>query len=941
MSDYRHTLNLPHTDFPMRANLARREPEMLARWEEMDLYARIRARCAGRRRFVLHDGPPYANGSIHIGHAVNKVLKDMIVKSRTLAGFDAPYVPGWDCHGLPIELEVERRLGRPEGREAAADFRRSCREYAAEQAQLQRQDFIRLGVFGDWKNAYYTMEPAFEAGIVRSLGRIIEGGHLLRGNKPVHWCSVCASALAEAEVEYKEHTSPAIDAAFAVVDSTDLGRRLDLPAAAAAAVIPIWTTTPWTLPANRAAALHPDCEYLLLDAVCRGRHRQLLLARECSEACLARYGAEDVRTLAACRGAALDGLRLRHPFLEREVPVVMGGHVTAEAGTGAVHIAPAHGLDDYRIGQRDALPLDDLVDEAGRFRQQTPLFAGREVFEANAGIIATLAGEGALLCAGDIQHSYPHCWRHGVPVIFRAAPQWFLSMEKGDLLACALRETEQVQWLPPSGRARMAAMLKGRPDWCISRQRLWGVPLPLFLHRRSGELHPRTAQLLEEAAQRIEREGIEAWEQLEPAEMLGAEARDYEKCTDTLDVWFDSGVTHDCLLAQREGLQWPADMYLEGSDQHRGWFQSSLLTAVALRGGAPYRQVVTHGFAVDAQGHKMSKSRGNVIAPQQLIEKQGADVLRLWVAATDFRGEMVISDEILGRVADTYRRIRNTARFLLANLSGFDPAAHRLTAQEMLPLDYWIVHRTVLLQDALRRDYEACRFHFIYQKLHNFCVTELGGFYLDIIKDRQYTAAAAGRPRRSAQTALYMVAEALVRWIAPVLSFTAEELWQHLPGKRDESVFLEEWYGEMEAFRGEGTFTDEEWELLMAVRAAVNQELERQRSAREIGSSLDAEAELYCDAPMQTLLQRLEDELRFLLLTSAARVAPAAEAPSSATAVPEVAGLRLRAVVSEYEKCARCWHRRPEVGQVPGHPQLCGRCLENIQSDSGEERHYV
>ncbi len=782
MSDYKHTLNLPSTDFPMRANLARREPEILARWDELDIYARIRDRFAGCRRFVLHDGPPYANGDIHIGHAVNKVLKDFIVKSRTLAGLDAPYVPGWDCHGLPIELEVERRQGRPRDRQAAAAFRRGCREYAAQQMEAQRRDFIRLGVFGDWQRPYCTMEPAFEAGIVRALGRIAEKGRLLRGNKPVHWCTACTSALAEAEVEYKEQDSPAIDAAFAVVDEEDLARRFGLQAAATA--VPIWTTTPWTLPANRAVALHPDCEYLLLEAVCRGQPGRLLLARELHEVCLARYGAEGVQVLADCRGSALAGLVLRHPFLKREVPLVMSGHVTAEAGTGAVHIAPAHGLDDYRIGQQESLPMDDLVDEEGRFRPAVPRFAGLDVFAANPKVIETLAEKGALLSADSTGHSYPHCWRHRVPVIFRAAPQWFLSMEKDGLLEQAIQEAEQVKWLPPSGRARMTAMLKGRPDWCLSRQRLWGVPLPFFLHRQSGALHPRTTEIVEAAAERIEQQGIEAWEALDPKEFLGEDAADYEKCTDTLDVWFDSGVTHDCLLARRKDLQWPADIYLEGADQHRGWFQSSLLTGIALRGSAPYRQVVTHGFTVDAEGRKMSKSRGNVIAPQKLVGKRGADVLRLWVAATDFRNEMVISEETLSRIADAYRRIRNTTRFLLANLNGFDPTEHRLAAEELLPLDYWIVHRTALLQKALQDDYEECNFHLVYQKLHNFCITDLGGFYLDITKDRQYTSAAGGCPRRSAQTALYMVAEALVRWIAPVLSFTAEEVWQHLPGER-------------------------------------------------------------------------------------------------------------------------------------------------------------
>ncbi len=939
MTDYKKTLNLPRTAFAMKANLAQREPGFIKAWEEMRLYERLREARAGAPRFVLHDGPPYANGEIHIGHAVNKVLKDIIVKAKTLSGYDAPYVPGWDCHGLPIELNVEKKIGKPGIKVDAAAFRQACRDYAARQVARQREDFRRLGVLGDWTHPYLTMDPRFEADIIRALGRIIAKGHLHKGYKPVHWCSDCGSALAEAEVEYAERTSPAIDVRFEVLDEEScLARCHHVPGheGRGSLSVVIWTTTPWTLPANQAVALNPDFDYVIVQCETERGHERLLLADALLKDVMLRYGIEDYHVIAYCKGSDLEGVKLRHPFYEREVPIILGEHVTAESGTGAVHTAPGHGQEDYVAGSRYGLPVDNPVDGEGRFLPETPLFGGQHVFSANDRIIEALKARGALLHEAALQHSYPHCWRHKTPIIFRATPQWFISMDQAGLREAALDAIREVRWMPEWGQARIEGMVAGRPDWCISRQRTWGVPLSLFVHRRSGELHPRTAELLEAVAQRVEVHGIDAWFALDPEELLGDEAGDYEKVNDTLDVWFDSGVTHFCVLRRNPALDWPADLYLEGSDQHRGWFQSSLLTGVAMDGRAPYRAVLTHGFTVDAKGRKMSKSLGNVVAPQQVVNTLGADVLRLWVAATDYRGEMSVSDKILERMADAYRRMRNTARFLLANLNGFDPATDLLPAGSLLALDRWAVARAGRLQGELRRAYDAYEFHQVYQRIHNFCAVDMGAFYLDIIKDRQYTTPAASRARRSAQSAMYHVIEALVRWLAPVLSFTAEDIWRHMPGKRGDSVFLDTWYEPVEDFPGlvgseEMDFSF--WDEVIAVREAVSRELERVRVAGEIGSSLDAEVDLFCDPRRYELLARLGDELRFVLITSEARV-------HRREGVAADDGLRIEVRRSPHEKCVRCWHRRPDVGSDAQHPQLCGRCVRNL-SGPGENRRFA
>ena len=935
--DYKTTLNLPSTDFPMKASLAQREPLQVQAWRDSDTYGKLRQKSAGRPRFVLVDGPPYANGAIHIGHAVNKILKDIIVKSRSLDGYDTPYVPGWDCHGLPIEQMVEKKHGRVGNKLDADAFRRACREYAASQVDEQREGFRRLGVLGDWENPYLTMAPRYEAEQLRAFAGIIRRGHLLRGFKPVHWCLDCRSSLAEAEVEYEERTSPAVDVRFAVADPLDAGRRFDLTATdlESASVI-IWTTTPWTLPANQAVCLHPALDYVLAELDLADGTERLVAAEGLLPALAARMGASASRVLAKVEGRTLEGLRLEHPFYEREVPVVLGDHVTLDSGTGAVHTAPGHGTEDYQVGRQYGLPVDNPVGADGRFVAGTPLFEGVSVFDANAQIVETLAASGRLAHHESYRHSYPHCWRHKTPVIFRATPQWFISMQQQGLREAALAEVKKVRWVPGWGEQRIAGMVETRPDWCISRQRAWGVPLALFVHKHTGEPHPDTPELLEQVAERVDIEGIEAWFKLNPRELLGDDAVLYEKSSDVMDVWLDSGVVHHCLPALRpDVIPFPADVYLEGSDQHRGWFQSSLLAAVAGKGAAPYREVVTHGFTVDEKGRKMSKSLGNVIAPQKVMNSLGADVLRLWVASTDYSGEIGVSDEILNRAADSYRRMRNTVRFLLGNLAGFDPAMHSVAPADMVALDRWAMARIQALQDEVIAAYRSYDFHLIYQKVHNFCVTDLGGFWLDILKDRLYTMPAESPGRRSAQTAMHHVAEAMVRWLAPILSFTAEEIWRALPGERDESVFFASWW----TLPAVALPAALDWDAVIALKADVSRELERLRAAGALGAPLEAGVDVFLDATQQARLAALGDELRFVLITSAARLRPEAERPADAVVASSVAkaGAWISIRVLDAVKCARCWHRCNDIGSVAGHPELCGRCACNVEGP-GEVR---
>ncbi|MES2204505.1 MAG: isoleucine--tRNA ligase [Pseudomonadota bacterium] len=927
MTDYKHTLNLPETAFSMKANLPQTEPARLKQWQENGLYEKIRMTFKGKEKFILHDGPPYANGNIHTGHAVNKILKDIVVKSKTLSGFDAPYVPGWDCHGLPIELNVEKKFGRPGAKIDAAQFRVECRNYAAQQVDLQRDAFVRLGVLGDWQNPYLTMNFHYEANQIRALTKIIENGHLQKGYKPVHWCNDCRSSLALAEVEYKDKQSPSIYVKFAVV-----GEDYS---------IVIWTTTPWTLPANQAVALNPEFTYMLIEAdvgATGGRPVQRyivasdLLGKFCAELNIANHSV--IKTFT---GRELAGKMLQHPFYNREVPIVLSTHVTADTGTGAVHIAPTHGEDDFRVGKENNLSLETIVGNDGCYIEGTEFFAGLHVNKANDAVIEKLKEKNTLLHLGKIEHSYPHCWRHKTPLIFRATPQWFISMESNHLKENALKAIDDVQWIPEGGYNRISAMVGNSPDWCVSRQRTWGVPLPLFMHEKTGELHPRTNEFIEAVAKRVEQTGVQAWFDLDKKELLGDDADHYEKSKDTLDVWLDSGVSHFCVLRQRADLQFPADLYLEGSDQHRGWFQSSLLSSLAISNQAPYKAVLTHGFVVDDKGYKMSKSLGNVIEPEEVMKTLGADILRLWVASTDYHGEIAFSNEILKRIADVYRRIRNTARYLLSNLHDFNPVTDLLPYKEWIALDQWALGQAYEVQEKIKTYFDNYEFHNVCQTIHNFCSIEMGSFYLDITKDRQYTMAKNSIGRRSAQSAMYHIAHALVRWLAPILSFTADEIWEQIPGEKEDSVFVTTWYEKLKP--NQNQLDNQYWDALRKVRDEVNKEIERLRNEKVLGSALEAHVNLYADEALYKKLNVLGEELRFVLITSEINLYKLSEKHANAvtTALPE---LSLVITPVAHQKCVRCWHRREDIGSVAVHPELCSRCVTNIEGP-GEERHYA
>ncbi len=937
---YKATLLLPATDFPMRGDLPKREPETLARWEQEDLYARIREASAGRPRFLLHDGPPYANGQIHLGHAVNKVLKDIIVKSKTLSGFDAPYIPGWDCHGLPIEIAIEKKFGKVGEKLDAEQFRQKCREYANSQIDIQREDFKRLGVLGDWAHPYKTLDFKYEADELRSLAKVIDNGHLARGVKPVHWCFDCGSALAEAEIEYADKTSPAIDVAYVARDGADIAQRfgIALPEEVEVATV-IWTTTPWTLPASLAVSMGAEIEYALVEGPPHhGKRRWLVLAASLVPSALARYGVGETLAHAHAKGDALAGAVFAHPFYaEREIPVLLGDHVSDEDGTGIVHTAPGHGQEDYAVVQgtgimdRYALGQLNPVDGRGVYLPSTPpigdtTLAGVHIWKANPLIVEALRESGALLSHVDIRHSYPHCWRHKTPIAFRATPQWFISMSQAHLRRDALATIPGVKWYPGWGEARIAGMIEGRPDWTISRQRTWGVPIALFVHKETGEPHPRTVELLEEVALRVEQGGVDAWYALDATELLGDEAAQYDKVKDILDVWFDSGVTHQCVLKAR-GYALPAELYLEGSDQHRGWFQSSLLTAVAIDKAAPYRECLTHGFVVDAQGRKFSKSLGNGIEPQEIIKQYGADILRLWVASADYSQEMSLSQEILKRNADAYRRIRNTARFLLANLHGFDPARDLRPLDDMVALDRWIVHRAALLQKQIAEAYARYDFAEVVQALMNFCSVDLGSLYLDVTKDRLYTMREDSRGRRSAQSAMYRILEAFARWIAPILSFTADEIWRFLPGARAQNVMLAQWYDGLAELPADAPLSAGRFDQLIALREEVAKKLEPMRAAGEIGAALEAEIVVSAQEPTLAWLEPLADELRFFFISGDVTVQAAGVMPP------------VMATPTSKPKCVRCWQHRGDVGMHSEHPELCGRCIDNIDGP-GEDRRW-
>ena len=940
----KYKLNLPETPFPMRGDLAKREPAWLKQWQDKKLYQKIRTARKGAKKFILHDGPPYANGDIHIGHAVNKILKDIIVKSKTMSGFDAPYVPGWDCHGLPIELVVEKAHGK---NIEPAKFRELCRAYAAEQVEKQKKDFIRLGVLGDWDNPYLTMDYKTEADIMRALGEIYKNGYLYQGSKPVHWCVDCGSALAEAEVEYEDVNSPAIDVGFKVADNQQLKQYLQLDdnlfdkhIKSNDVYAVIWTTTPWTLPANQAVSVHPEIDYDLV----KTSKGVLILAHDLLETTLTRFGLQDHQVITTTKGTPLFGLLLKHPFDSRQVPIIVGEHVTTDAGTGLVHAAAAHGNDDWLVMRRtypDEKPRVLMGGDGKFFNSKLVELAairGLSRQEANKVILGTMQENGTLLASARLNHSFPHCWRHKTPLMQLATHQWFIGMNAQDAIGTSLREhankaVDETEFFPSWGRARLEAMIKNRPDWCVSRQRNWGVPMPLFVYKETGEPHPKTTELLEQAALLTEQSGVEAWFSLDAAAFLAEHAPEnaeqYKKVTDTLDVWFDSGVTHASVLKRRPDLAYPADLYLEGSDQHRGWFQSSLLTGCAIDGRAPYDALLTHGFVVDGSGHKMSKSKGNVVAPQKVMDTYGADILRLWVASTDYSGELTISDEILKRVADSYRKIRNTLRFLLANLADFDASKDLLPVEQWLEIDRYALHLTEQLQTSILTDYDRYEFHLAMQKFVGFCNEDLGGFYLDILKDRLYTAGETSPARRAAQSALYHITHAMMRLMAPILSFTADEIWQTLGLSSDDTVFTELWYKLPK--HGLEAEQIKVWQEVVSVRGFVAKQIEVLRAEGKVGSSLQAELEFHAPQTTYNALASLGDDLRFVMITSKAELISVS---SDSTAM----NVLVRA--SAHKKCDRCWHYRADVGADPAHPQICGRCVSNLFG-KGEPRKYA
>ncbi|MDA8098588.1 MAG: isoleucine--tRNA ligase [Nitrospiraceae bacterium] len=926
--DYKTTLNLPKTDFPMKANLKDLEPRSIKRWQEQGTYRLMQEKNAGKTAYILHDGPPYANGHIHIGHSLNKTLKDIIVKYKSLKGFRSPYVPGWDCHGLPIEHQVLKNLGPKKDTLSQAEIRKLCREYAAKFIDIQREEFKRLGVFGDWENPYLTMNYPYEAAIVRELGKFVGAGGVYKGKKPVYWCGHDETALAEAEVEYADHESPSISVKFNLP-----GAATCLPSLAGKNVsIVIWTTTPWTLVSNLAVALHPQLDYVAVE-VASGE--VLIVAEALLEASLKKFGMTG-RVLEKFKGKKLEGLKARHPFLDRDSLVILGEHVTLEAGTGAVHTAPGHGQEDYEAGLRYNLPVYAPVDQKARFTKEAGMFAGENVHKANNGIISLLKEKHALLAEEKLVHSYPHCWRCKNPVIFRATEQWFISMKTNDLLRKVIDEANNVAWVPGWGKDRFLSMVQDRPDWCISRQRAWGVSIVAFTCKDCGELL-LDKKVIDHVADQVEKEGADIWFTKTPAELLppGTKCKkcgkaDLGKEMDILDVWFDSGVSQAAVLKQRPELVWPADLYLEGSDQHRGWFQSSLLASVGTTGTSPFRTVLTHGFTMDGQGKKMSKSSGNVVAPQEVIDQYGAEVLRLWVSAADYRDDIRISKEILAHLAEAYRRIRNTCRYLLGNLSDFDPAKDRVPDDQLLEIDRWALLRLQKLVQRVEKAYDEFEFHTVFHSVHNFCAVDMSAFYLDILKDRLYTARAGSVARRSGQTAMADILSGLVRLMAPVLSFTADEVWSYMAeGKKTPSVFLADFP------KVETKYLDDaleaRWEKLQAVRGEAAKVLEALRKEKTIGHSLDAQVTLFAEPGLYELLKQYEQDLAFIFIVSQAKVATAAEAPADAFASEAVKGLKVTAGPAKGQKCGRCWMYQESVGAVAEHPQICSRCAGNLE----------
>ena len=920
--NYRDTLNLPQTELSMKAGLPKKEPEILDFWNDIGLYEKIRQQNLNNKKFILHDGPPYANGAIHLGHSVNKILKDITIKSKTLQGLDAPYVPGWDCHGLPIELNVEKKHGkRSELVQNKKMFQEACKEYALTQIESQKKDFIRLGVLGEWDNPYKSLDSSFEANAVRALGRIYEAGHIEKGEKPVHWCQDCGSALAEAEVEYQDKTSKSIDVAFKANEQS-LKKLNEVFATNIVDGISfvIWTTTPWTIPSNVAVCINPELDYALIKL--DGEH--LVIAEAMIELCMERWGTTS-ELVSKTLGKNLVDISLIHPFIERNSELLHGDHVTTEAGTGCVHTAPAHGLDDYFICKKHGIETFKALNSKGFFKEEFEFIAGLPASKADPLVIEKLNEVKALVNCEDFHHSYPHCWRHRSPLIFTSTAQWFISMNKSGLLNEALQSISGVSWEPSWGEQRIEGMLTDRPDWCISRQRNWGVPITLVVHKESGAIHPNQSELFKQFANLIEENGISSWESLDLNEFID-DGDSYIKITDSLDVWFDSGVTHFAVSEQRfeEGIV--ADLYLEGSDQHRGWFQSSLLTSIAMNGRAPYKAVLTHGFVVDENGRKQSKSLGNVVSPQKVWDSLGADILRLWVASADFRSEMVASDEILKRVSDQYRRIRNTFRFILGNLNDFDESK-KIVFEDQIELDKWIVLETSKLQEDVLKLYESYSYHNVVQKIHNFCVNELGGIYLDIVKDRLYTCKDSSHARQSCQTSLNYVLNTMVRLTAPILSFTSEEIWQTHPSLKgqNESIFLSKYFESKQ--EGECVISSSDWARIFEIKDIVNQSIERLRNENKLKGSLDSNVIISANEEDKSILDKLGSELHFVFISSQASV---------------IDGDTLSIQIDQMsdEKCTRCWHRDSTVGESKDHPEICSRCEENIDQ-SGESRSFV
>jgi isoleucyl-tRNA synthetase len=926
--DYKTTLNLPKTDFPMKANLKDMETRTILRWKEQGTYEQIQKRNTGRTAFILHDGPPYANGHIHIGHALNKILKDIIVKYKSMQGFSSPYVPGWDCHGLPIEHQVLKNLGPKKESMSKAEIRTLCREYAGKFIDIQRDEFKRLGVFGDWENPYLTMNYAYEAAIVRELGKFVGSGGVYKGKKPVYWCGSCETALAEAEVEYADHESPSISVRFALPDAAAA-----IPSLAGKDVsVVIWTTTPWTLVSNLAVALHPQFDYVAVDI---GADSVIIVAEALLSQSLEKFGVKEHRVIEKFKGNKLEGLKARHPFIDRDSQVILGEHVTLEAGTGVVHTAPGHGQEDYEVGMRYGLDVYAPVDHKARFTKEAGRFAGEHVHKANKGIIALLKDKNALLAEEKISHSYPHCWRCKHPVIFRATEQWFISMKNNDLLRKTVENVHTVSWVPGWGKDRFLSMVEKRPDWCISRQRAWGVSIVAFTCKACGQLLLERS-VIDHVAGIVAREGADVWFTRSAPELMPSGTsckkcgkQDFEKEMDILDVWFDSGVSHAAVLKQRPELSWPADLYLEGSDQHRGWFQSSLLTSVGTTGSAPYRTVLTHGFTVDGSGKKMSKSAGNVVAPKEVIDKYGAEVLRLWVSAADYRDDVRISPEILTHLAEAYRRIRNTARYLLGNLSDFDPETDSVPDKDLLEIDRWAMHRLQKLVLRVEKAYDEFEFHVVFHSLHNFCAVDMSAFYLDILKDRLYTAKTASIERRSGQTIMHAVLSAMVRLMSPVLSFTADEVWGYMKESREvKSVFLSDFPKAEVKYLDEAL--DARWDRILAVRGEAAKVLEGLRRDKKIGHSLDAAVTLYTPPELYDLLNNYRKDLAFIFIVSSLSLAKESEAPADSFASEVIPGLRIKAGPAAGVKCGRCWMYSETVGTVKDHPEICGRCASNL-----------